>query len=41
MDPPIVPTKVLMVHRVKPFKGNPWWEKDILENLGFEKGVRD
>ncbi|XP_076232378.1 mitochondrial ribosomal protein L30 [Calliopsis andreniformis] len=37
MDPPIVPSKVLMIHRVKPFKGNPWWEKNVLTQLGFEE----
>lgn len=41
VDPPIVPSKVLMVHRVKPFKGNPYWEKDILETLGFIEKVRN
>ena len=40
VDPPIVPSKVLMVHRVKPFKGNPYWEKNILSQLGFEEGVK-
>lgn len=40
-DPPIVPSKVLMVHRVKPFKGNPYWEKDILEELGFEEKTKE
>ncbi|XP_014484794.1 PREDICTED: 39S ribosomal protein L30, mitochondrial [Dinoponera quadriceps] len=42
VDPPIIPTKLLMVTRVKPFKGNPYWEKNILEkHLGIprlEKG---
>lgn len=41
VDPPIVPSKVLMVHRVKPFKGNPYWEKDILKQLGFEEKIKD
>ncbi|XP_043254646.1 39S ribosomal protein L30, mitochondrial [Colletes gigas] len=40
VDPPITPSKVLMVHRVKPIKGNPWWEKNILERLGFEEKVK-
>lgn len=39
VDPPITPSKVLMVHRVKPWKGNPYWEKDILTDLGFEERV--
>ena len=37
VDPPITPSKVFMVHRVKPFKGNPHWEKDILTKLGFNE----
>ncbi|KZC09750.1 PREDICTED: uncharacterized protein LOC107187832 [Dufourea novaeangliae] len=37
VDPPIVPSKVLMIHRVKPIKGNPWWEKDIIAKLGFRE----
>ncbi|CAK9821752.1 39S ribosomal protein L30, mitochondrial [Anthophora retusa] len=41
VDPPITPSKVLMVRRVKPFKGNPYWEKDILEELGFAKTPND
>lgn len=26
-----------MVHRVKPFKGNPYWEKKTLKVLGFNE----
>ena len=37
VDPPITPSKVFMVHRVKPFKGNPYWEKDVLTKLGFSE----
>ncbi|CAK9810458.1 39S ribosomal protein L30, mitochondrial [Anthophora plagiata] len=40
-DPPIIPSKILMVHKVKPFKGNPYWEKNILTELGFEKNPND
>ncbi|XP_073977931.1 mitochondrial ribosomal protein L30 isoform X2 [Rhodnius prolixus] len=29
-DPPLEPTKLLMVQRVKPFKGNAYWLKRIL-----------
>ncbi|KYQ58356.1 39S ribosomal protein L30, mitochondrial [Trachymyrmex zeteki] len=36
VDPPFEPSKLLLVRRVKPFAGNPWWEKEMLENLGFE-----
>ncbi|OAD56999.1 39S ribosomal protein L30, mitochondrial [Eufriesea mexicana] len=41
VDPPITPAKVLMVKRVKPFKGNPYWEKDTLKKLGFEEDSND
>ncbi|XP_076160108.1 mitochondrial ribosomal protein L30 [Ptiloglossa arizonensis] len=41
VDPPIVPSKVFQVYRVKPFKGKPWWEKDILTQLGFKERVND
>lgn len=29
-----------MVLRVKPWKGNPYWEKDTLSRLGFEEKVK-
>jgi len=32
-DPPITPTKLFRVQRVKPYKGNPWWHKKLLDNL--------
>ncbi|KAL0124765.1 hypothetical protein PUN28_006550 [Cardiocondyla obscurior] len=35
VDPSFKPSKLLLVTRVKPFAGNPWWEKKTLENLGF------
>ncbi|XP_012537976.1 39S ribosomal protein L30, mitochondrial [Monomorium pharaonis] len=43
IDLPFEPSKLLLVKRVKPFAGNPWWEKQVLENLGFEnkKHVND
>lgn len=41
VDPPIEPTKLLMIRRVKPFKGNPWWHKDILTHLGLEDKIND
>ncbi|XP_054008253.1 39S ribosomal protein L30, mitochondrial [Hylaeus anthracinus] len=34
-DPPITPAKVFMVERIRPFSGNPWWDKDMLLSLGF------
>lgn len=38
-DPPIQPTKLLMVQRVKPFKGNAYWLKKILCDFKLdEKG---
>ncbi|XP_011631098.1 39S ribosomal protein L30, mitochondrial [Pogonomyrmex barbatus] len=43
VDPPFEPSKLLLVKRVKPFAGNPWWEKEVLVNLGFknEKHVNE
>lgn len=41
VDPPITPSKVFMVHRVKPFKGNPHWEKDILTRLGLKEEEKE
>ncbi|XP_076755184.1 mitochondrial ribosomal protein L30 [Xylocopa sonorina] len=41
VDPPITPSKVLMIYRVKPFKGNPYWDKDTLTKLGFEEHCND
>ncbi|KAJ8680403.1 hypothetical protein QAD02_016190 [Eretmocerus hayati] len=35
-DPPIKPTKLLLIERVKPFKGNPHWEKKILRDFGLD-----
>ncbi|XP_076654687.1 mitochondrial ribosomal protein L30 [Halictus rubicundus] len=37
VDPPVTPAKVFMVFRVKPFKGNPWWEKDTLLQIGLQE----
>lgn len=36
VDPPFQPSKLLLVTRVKPFAGNPWWDKEVLVNLGFK-----
>lgn len=42
VDPQFVPTKLLVVQRVKPFMGNPYWEKDILrKHLGFDRKQGD
>ncbi|CAL1677031.1 unnamed protein product [Lasius platythorax] len=41
VDPPFEPSKLLLVTRVKPFWGNPWWEKQILHDLGFEEKKND
>ncbi|XP_055389139.1 39S ribosomal protein L30, mitochondrial [Condylostylus longicornis] len=35
-DPPITPSKLFRVQRVKPVKGNPYWEKRILKDLGLD-----
>ncbi|XP_015179203.1 PREDICTED: 39S ribosomal protein L30, mitochondrial [Polistes dominula] len=39
-DPPIVPSKLLMVTLVKPFAGNPYWEKNVLKQLGIQERGR-
>ncbi|XP_018406700.1 PREDICTED: 39S ribosomal protein L30, mitochondrial [Cyphomyrmex costatus] len=36
VDPSFEPSKLLLVTRVKPFAGNPWWEKRMLKNIGFD-----
>lgn len=40
-DPPIKPTKLLMVQRVKPYKGNPYWDKSVLRKLHLDKVVNN
>ncbi|KAL2723810.1 hypothetical protein V1477_019042 [Vespula maculifrons] len=40
-DPPIIPSKLLMVTLVKPFAGNPYWDKNILKQLGIAEKGRD
>ncbi|KDR09964.1 39S ribosomal protein L30, mitochondrial [Zootermopsis nevadensis] len=35
-DPPYEPTKLLMVQRVKPLKGNPYWDKKLLKHFGLD-----
>ncbi|XP_055906523.1 39S ribosomal protein L30, mitochondrial [Eupeodes corollae] len=35
-DPPITPAKLFRVQRIKPVKGNPYWEKRILKDLGLD-----
>lgn len=37
VDPPIEPAKLLRVQRIKPYKGNPFWEKRILRDLGIDE----
>ncbi|XP_012266544.1 39S ribosomal protein L30, mitochondrial [Athalia rosae] len=37
VDPPIEPTKLLMIQRVKPFKGNPYWQKNVLTLLNLHE----
>lgn len=38
-DPPIQPTKLLLVERVKRLKGNPYWQKTTLKNLKLDSEV--
>jgi large subunit ribosomal protein L30 len=40
VDPPITPTKLLLIERIKPLKGNPYWEKEILKNIGLGSEVK-
>ncbi|XP_014603376.1 PREDICTED: 39S ribosomal protein L30, mitochondrial [Polistes canadensis] len=40
-DPPIIPSKLLMITLVKPFAGNPYWEKNTLKQLGIQERGRD
>ncbi|XP_053951586.1 39S ribosomal protein L30, mitochondrial [Anastrepha ludens] len=35
-DPPVEPAKLFRVQRIKPVKGNPFWEKRILKDLGLD-----
>jgi large subunit ribosomal protein L30 len=38
-DPPYQPTKLLMVKRVKPVKGNPYWDKKLLRHFRLDGKV--
>lgn len=40
-DPRIIPTKLLMVTLAKPLAGNPYWDKNILKQLGLPERGRD
>ena len=35
-DPPYVPSKVLMVQRVRCLKKKPYWDKNIMKTLGLD-----
>ncbi|XP_037049955.1 39S ribosomal protein L30, mitochondrial [Bradysia coprophila] len=35
------PVKLFKVQRIKPMKGNPYWEKEILVNLGVSEKMSD
>ncbi|KAJ8890749.1 hypothetical protein PR048_010258 [Dryococelus australis] len=35
-DPPYEPQKLFMVERIRPMKGNPYWDKDLLKKLGLD-----
>lgn len=39
VDPPIKPTKLLLIERVKPVWGNPHWEKKILKKYKLNNSV--
>lgn len=38
-DPPYQPTKLFRVERIKPIKGTPYWERDILKSLKIDGKV--
>lgn len=38
-DGPVEPSKLFRVERIKPVKGNPFWEKKILKLLGLAEKV--
>ncbi|PSN49928.1 hypothetical protein C0J52_07052 [Blattella germanica] len=40
-DPPYEPTKLFMVQRIKPVKGNPYWDKMILKQLKLDRKKSD
>ncbi|KAI8125382.1 hypothetical protein FF38_09226 [Lucilia cuprina] len=35
-DPPVEPAKLFRVQRIKPVKGNPYWEKHLLKEFGLD-----
>ncbi|XP_030378590.1 39S ribosomal protein L30, mitochondrial [Scaptodrosophila lebanonensis] len=35
-DPPVTPAKLFRVQRIKPMKGNPYWEQRLLKDLGLD-----
>ncbi|XP_015596774.1 39S ribosomal protein L30, mitochondrial [Cephus cinctus] len=41
VDPPITPSKLLMVQRIKPIKGTPYWNRDTLVRLGLTEKSSD
>ncbi|XP_011302248.1 39S ribosomal protein L30, mitochondrial [Fopius arisanus] len=41
VDPPIAPTKLLVIQRVKPYAGNPYWHKAILDQLHLNEKKSD
>ncbi|KAI4459454.1 mitochondrial ribosomal protein l30 [Holotrichia oblita] len=40
-DPPYTPTKLFRVQRIKPVKGTPWWERNILKELKLDGKTND
>ncbi|XP_046403608.1 39S ribosomal protein L30, mitochondrial [Ischnura elegans] len=40
-DPPIQPSKVFMVQRIKPLKGRPYWEKEIMKQYKMDGKRQD
>lgn len=41
VDPPIEPSKLFVVQRIKPIKGTPYWERDLLRQLKLDGRMGD
>lgn len=39
-DPPYEPSKVLMVERIRCLKKKPYWQKDVMKEIGLDGKVR-
>lgn len=41
VDPPMTPTKLLVIQRVKPYDGNPYWHKAVLDKFKLHEKKSD